>query len=550
MKFKLSLISLLLCIILGAGSVFAAPADVLDGLVEYKLESADASSVQELIDTELTQNAGTLSEWYVLSLASTGSYDFTKYEKALLDYLSTHTVYSATTRQKYALTLLAIGSSNEYIENTLSDSVGKLGIMSYVYGLHLLNNKVKCDALKASDLADHILSLQQSDGGWGLTSTASDPDVTAMVVTSLAPLAQNDEKIASAVEKALDRLSQMQTAEGDFISYGVKNPESASQVLIALCSLDIDCTKDARFIKNGNTLVDVIQKYQLEDGSFRHVIDAGFNENATASAFLAFSAYQKFLDGKGSLFVLSSKSENPPPPSPPVTTVPNTGDTQMPPVTENPSTDNDVTEKFPDVTDKSDADGSKEKSYKPMAILAVAGVGILALVLLFVFKKHKIGNIVALVVAIAIAVGVICVTDIKSADDYYSSENAAKDDPDGTVILTIRCDSVASSIDSEFIPKDGFILKEVEMEIEDGDTVYTVLTDAAKIYKLQIENNGTKDSAYIAGINYLYEFQHGDMAGWIFLVNGEMLSESSSSAKVKDGDRIEWVYSLTLGKEF
>jgi hypothetical protein len=126
MKFKLSLISLLLCIILGAGSVFAAPMDALDGLVEYKLESADASSVQELIDTELTQNAGTLSEWYVLSLASTGSYDFTKYEKALLDYLSTHTVYSATTRQKYALTLLAIGSSNEYIENTLSDSVSSV----------------------------------------------------------------------------------------------------------------------------------------------------------------------------------------------------------------------------------------------------------------------------------------------------------------------------------------------------------------------------------------------------------------------------------------
>lgn len=549
MKFKLSLISLLLCIILGAGSVFAAPNDALDGVVKYKLENSGASSVQELIDTELTQNAGTLSEWYVLSLASTGNYDFSKYENALLDYLSTHTVYSATTRQKYALTLFAIGSDSEYIENTLSESVGKLGIMSYVYGLHLLNNKVKCDSHTDVDVAEHILSLQQADGGWGLT-TASDPDVTAMVIASLAPLTKENEKIASAVEKALDRLSQMQTANGDFISYGVENPESTCQVLIALCALDIDCTKDARFIKNGKTLIDVIEKYRLENGSFCHVIDGNFNENATASAYLAFSAYKKLLDGKGSLYIFAKNSETPP--SPPVTTTPDTGAAQRPPVTEKPSMDSDVTEKIPDSTDRSDGNGGKraEKSYKPVAIIAVAGVGALALVLLFVFKKHKIGNVIALLVAVAIAISVICVTDIKSAEDYYSDENAAKDDPTGTVFLTIRCDSVADSIDSEFIPDDGFILKEVEMEIEEGDTVYTVLTDAAKIYKLQIENNGTKDSAYIAGINYLYEFQHGDMAGWIFFVNGEMPSESSSTVEVKDGDRIEWVYSLTLGKDF
>jgi hypothetical protein len=92
------------------------------------------------------------------------------------------------------------------------------------------------------------------------------------------------------------------------------------------------------------------------------------------------------------------------------------------------------------------------------------------------------------------------------------------------------------------------ILDVSEFPIAEGDTVYTVLTDAAKKHKIQIENNGTSTLAYISGINYLYEFDFGELSGWEYRVNGERPSVGAGEYRPKDGDVIEWYYTLTLGK--
>ena len=72
------------------------------------------------------------------------------------------------------------------------------------------------------------------------------------------------------VDRALDRLSALQTADGDFISWGTRNVESTCQVAVALCSLGIFPLTDERFIKNGKTLLDGIMKYRMSDGGFVH----------------------------------------------------------------------------------------------------------------------------------------------------------------------------------------------------------------------------------------------------------------------------------------
>ena len=53
-------------------------------------------------------------------------------------------------------------------------------------------------------------------------------------------------------------------------------------------------------------------------------------------------------------------------------------------------------------------------------------------------------------------------------------------------------------------------------------------------------------SMYIRGIGELYEFDHGDLSGWIYTVNGERIMTDCDSYVLKDGDSILWEYTLSL----
>ena len=44
-----------------------------------------------------------------------------------------------TARQRIGLALIACGGGELLPENLVDDTVGKLGVMSYIYGLHLVN---------------------------------------------------------------------------------------------------------------------------------------------------------------------------------------------------------------------------------------------------------------------------------------------------------------------------------------------------------------------------------------------------------------------------
>lgn len=92
--------------------------------------------------------------------------------------------------------------------------------------------------------------------------------------------------------------------------------------------------------------------------------------------------------------------------------------------------------------------------------------------------------------------------------------------------MTIRCDTVLGKSDSKYIPSDGIILPETEFLISEKDTVFDILTEAAQRFTVQMEYQGSLSTGliYVTGINYLYEFDFGDLSGWVFLVNGEQPS--------------------------
>ena len=85
----------------------------------------------------------------------------------------------------------------------------------------------------------------------------------------------------------------------------------------------------------------------------------------------------------------------------------------------------------------------------------------------------------------------------------------------------------------------------------EGDTVFTVLqreTRASNIH-MEFSNNPMFNSVYIEGINNLYEFDCGELSGWMYKVNGWFPNYGCSNYTLKQDDVIEWVYTCDLGKD-
>ena len=148
--------------------------------------------------------------------------------------------------------------------------------------------------------AADILFRQNEDGGWGLAGGPSDVDLTAMALQALAKY-RGDPAVSGAVERGLAWLEWEQEPDGTFISWDAVNSESVCQVLVALTELGIP-PDDARFVKNGATVEDVLLRFQLEDGSFSHTQNGGSDLTATTQALYALAAAQRQRDGKATLY--------------------------------------------------------------------------------------------------------------------------------------------------------------------------------------------------------------------------------------------------------
>ena len=146
-----------------------------------------------------------------------------------------------------------------------------------------------------------LLRERKADGGWCFSGDASDADMTAMALTALAPYRERGE-VAEAIEGALQCLSEMQLENGCFASWGSENSESCAQVIVALTALGIDPQKDARFLKNGRSVLDALCDFVLDDGFYHSAELVEVNGMATEQAYYALTAYARFRDGKSRLF--------------------------------------------------------------------------------------------------------------------------------------------------------------------------------------------------------------------------------------------------------
>lgn len=133
---------------------------------------------------------------------------------------------------------------------------------------------------------------------------------------------------------------------------------------------------------------------------------------------------------------------------------------------------------------------------------------------------------------------------IKSADDYYSST-----EPKGKLnaTISINCSTAVNYKNSKV--KNADILKSYSVSFNKGDSVFDLLKRACKENKIQFEYEGEGSSVYISGINYLYEFDCGDLSGWEYSVNDKFPNVGCNAYKLKDGDNVKWLYTCDLGAD-
>lgn len=152
------------------------------------------------------------------------------------------------------------------------------------------------------ELVKYILDKQLKDGGWAYSGDKAEPDMTAMAIQSLAAYYKTDAKVKEAADKAVTCLSKLQNTTGGYDSYGSVNSESAAQVITALTALGIDPDNDARFVKNGVSVLDSLCGFYVDGGGFRHVSDGKLDPTATAQGYYALAAYYRFASSQTALY--------------------------------------------------------------------------------------------------------------------------------------------------------------------------------------------------------------------------------------------------------
>ena len=123
--------------------------------------------------------------------------------------------------------------------------------------------------------------------------------------------------------------------------------------------------------------------------------------------------------------------------------------------------------------------------------------------------------------------------------------------------MSIVCTEILSHMEQlkeskkTFVPQDGVILKKTRVSFEEGDSVYDVLYQVCREEKIHFEAKYTPaySTYYVEGIHQLYEFDCGNLSGWMYLVNGKTPNYGCSSFQVKDGDDILWAYTCNAGKD-
>ena len=103
----------------------------------------------------------------------------------------------------------------------------------------------------------------------------------------------------------------------------------------------------------------------------------------------------------------------------------------------------------------------------------------------------------------------------------------------------------------KLIPENGIVLEETEVFFSEGDSAFDILLEVCKENKIHMEYSDVPlyNSAYIEGINNIYEFDAGNLSGWMYSVNDYFPNYGCSQYLPEDGDEIKWIYTCDMGND-
>ena len=523
-----------LCAITAIHAGFTGSAEEADryeeGILSYLTGASSAESVQAWLDGPEEELFRHPVEWYFLPLYQSGKYDFTSFASAYKSRIPTAEKKTAnSTWLNRMMTAWALGA--DVSEEEIKAHIVPGDIMSLVYGLHFANNT----GVRYFE-PELLCGLQCEDGGFSLRGDFGDVDVTAMTLQALTPVVTGQSRLSfseeekktvtETVERATAYLARVQLDNGGFASFGADNCESVCQVIIALCGLGIDPATDSRFQKNGENPLTTLRRFRTQEGAFIHKEGDAPGDITAAETLCALAAYERMLTGKSPLYLLT-RSE------------------LMQVETEEPTPT--PKEPTPTETVRSTAKEEAGSGIPPYRFYATGAVIVLLLIVLAVLKglrRFTKKNVLLSVGIAAVLLAVTWFTRFESVKQHYSGTE--KTDPIGTVSITIRCDTIAGEAGA---PGDPVILPVTEVQIEKGETAFAVLGQITKENRIPMDFTGSGSSAYVKGIAGLYEFDYGNLSGWIYLINGEEMSIGCGAAEVSPGDRIEFLYTKMLGDD-
>lgn len=286
-----------------------------------KVESYNIEKVlQETSDYMVKNKEGFSDAWSVFALVRGGSKDIdsmsdiylSNLKKELIekDGVLTTSKYSDYSRAIIVLTSIGVDPRNIQGYNLLENlkdmkEITIQGMNGPLWALLAINSHDYTGPISEETLIAYILENEKPGGGWSLSSEISevaDVDITAMILTSISKYKDRAD-VKPYIERALDFISKSQQANGGFETLSTLNSESSSQVIIALSSLKIDLTKDPRFIKNGNNVIDtLIHNFYNGNGGFLHIENGKVDKIATEQALMALTAYSRFKEDKPGLY--------------------------------------------------------------------------------------------------------------------------------------------------------------------------------------------------------------------------------------------------------
>lgn len=126
--------------------------------------------------------------------------------------------------------------------------------------------------------------------------------------------------------------------------------------------------------------------------------------------------------------------------------------------------------------------------------------------------------------------------------------------PTYSCTIQISCATILNHMDSlkpekaGLIPADGVILSARTVTFTEGETVYDVLRRACRDAGVPLDAvySPAYGTAYVKGINNIYEFDCGNLSGWKYCVNGVYPNYGCSAYVLKEGDVIQWNYTCDM----